>query len=152
MDWATAPESPLLVLRFVTAGLVLGIVFARRRHWRRPPASVRAPPAMGLRRLRHPAAVLRRPAHTSVAIAMFLLFLAPVWVAPVAPRVFTLADRAVVYPRSAWRWPAWRVILVPMLSAGASTSRSRVVAAWDRLRLRGLPDVVKGLTRRVVGA
>ena len=31
VDWATAPESALLVLRFATAGLVLGVVFARRR-------------------------------------------------------------------------------------------------------------------------
>ena len=31
VEWATAPESALLVLRFVTAGLVLGVLFARRR-------------------------------------------------------------------------------------------------------------------------
>ena len=31
VEWATAPESALLVIRFVTAGLVLGVVFARRR-------------------------------------------------------------------------------------------------------------------------
>ncbi len=31
VEWATAPESALLVLRFATAGLVLGVVFARRR-------------------------------------------------------------------------------------------------------------------------
>ena len=31
VEWATAPESALLVLRFATAGIVLGIVFARRR-------------------------------------------------------------------------------------------------------------------------
>ena len=31
VDWATAPESALLVLRFAAAGIVLGIVFARRR-------------------------------------------------------------------------------------------------------------------------
>ena len=30
VDWATAPESALLVLRFATAGLVLGVLFARR--------------------------------------------------------------------------------------------------------------------------
>ena len=31
VDWATAPESALLAIRFVTAGLVLGAVFARSR-------------------------------------------------------------------------------------------------------------------------
>ena len=31
VEWATAPESALLVLRFVTAGLVLGLLFARSR-------------------------------------------------------------------------------------------------------------------------
>ena len=39
VDYTTAPESALLVLRFVTAGLVLGAVFARRR----PLAGVRRP-------------------------------------------------------------------------------------------------------------
>ena len=90
VDWATAPESALLVLRFATAGLVLGVVFARRR-----------PLAGAASRSVWPRLLLMAVVDaftlllffvairgTSVAIGMFLQFLAPVWVALIAPRIF----------------------------------------------------------------
>ena len=95
VDWATAPESALLVLRFATAGLVLGVVFARRR-----PLAGAAGRSVWPRLLLMAAidaftlllffVAIRG---TSVAIGMFLQFLAPVWVALIAPRIFRGPDR-----------------------------------------------------------
>lgn len=103
MDWTTAPESALLAIRFVTAGIVLGImlgiVFARRR----PVAGIRRPGvparliAMGLIDAFTLLLFFVAMRETSVAIGMFLVFMAPVWVAILAPLVFKVRTEPAVY-------------------------------------------------------
>ena len=52
---------------------------------------------------------------TSVAIGMFLQFLAPVWVALLAPRVFRVPTERIVYPALAVALVGLAVILTPSL-------------------------------------
>ncbi|MGE5229589.1 MAG: DMT family transporter [Deltaproteobacteria bacterium] len=153
VEWATAPESALLVLRFATAGLVLGIVFARRR-----------PLAGAAERSVWPRLLLMAAIDaftlllffvairgTSVAIGMFLQFLAPVWVALIAPRVFRARTEAIVYPALAIALAGLAVILAPsLLGEGVVLSPWGVAAGL----LAGVGYalfqlVVKDLTRRV---
>ncbi len=127
VDWATAPESALLVIRFVTAGLVLGVVFARRR----PLAGVRDRavwPRLLLMGVVDSAMLLFffvAIRGTSVAIGMFLLFLAPVWVALLAPRVFRTRTEGIVYPALALALAGLAVILAPSLLERAAYSSRR---------------------------
>jgi DME family drug/metabolite transporter len=117
VEWATAPESALLVLRFATAGIVLGVLFARRR----PLAGVRSRSVWP--RLLLMAAVdavnlllfFVAIRDTSVAVGMFLQFLAPVWVALIAPRVFRARTEWIVYPALAIALAGLVVILAPSL-------------------------------------
>ena len=153
VDWATAPESALLVLRFATAGLVLGVVFARRR-----------PLAGAAERSVWPRLLLMAAVDaftlllffvairgTSVAIGMFLQFLAPVWVALIAPRVFRARTEAIVYPALAIALAGLAVILAPsLLGEGVTLSPWGVAAGL----LAGVGYavfqlVVKDLTRRI---
>jgi drug/metabolite transporter (DMT)-like permease len=117
VEWASAPESALLVLRFATAGIVLGVVFARRR----PLAGVRDssiwPRLLLMAAIDAFTLLLFFVAirDTSVAIGMFLQFLAPVWVALIAPRVFHARTEWIVYPALAIALVGLAVILVPSL-------------------------------------
>ena len=131
VEWATAPESALLVLRFATAGLVLGVVFARRR-----PLAGAADRSVWPRLLLMAAidaftlllffVAIRG---TSVAIGMFLQFLAPVWVALLAPRVFRCRPSAIVYPALGVALVGLAVILTPsLLGEGIRLSTSGVAA------------------------
>jgi drug/metabolite transporter (DMT)-like permease len=156
VDYATAPESMLLVLRFATAGVVVGIVFARRR----PLAGLRAP-GVPLRLLLMGALdsatlllfflALR---HTSVAIGMFLEFMAPVWVALVAPRVLHAATDAVVYPALALALGGLAVILIPTLSGQAThvTALGMLFGVASGFGYASFQMVVKNLTNRGVGS
>ena len=120
VEWATAPESALLVLRFATAGIVLGVIFARRR----PLAGVRDRSVWP--RLLLMAAVdaftlllfFVAIRDTSVAIGMFLQFLAPVWVALMAPLVARSRTETIVYPALAIALAGLAVILAPSLARG----------------------------------
>ena len=153
VDWATAPESALLVLRFATAGLVLGVVFARRR-----PLAGAADRSVWPRLLLMAAVdaftlllffVAIRG--TSVAIGMFLQFLAPVWVALIAPRVFRARTEVIVYPALSLALAGLAVILAPsLLGEGIKLSPWGVTAGL----LAGVGYavfqlVVKDLTRRL---
>ena len=151
--WTTAPESALLVIRFVTAGLVLGALFARRA----PLAGVR-------RRSVWPRLLLMGAVDaftlllffvairgTSVAIGMFLQFLAPVWVALIAPRVFRVATERIVYPALAIALTGLAVILAPSLAGeGVRLSAGGVAAGLAAgLGYAVFQLVVKDLTGRV---
>jgi drug/metabolite transporter (DMT)-like permease len=156
VEWATAPESALLVLRFATAGIVLGVVFARRR----PLAGVRDRAVWP--RLLLMAAVdaftlllfFVAIRDTSVAVGMFLQFLAPVWVALIAPRVFRARTEWIVYPALAIALAGLAVILAPsLLGEGIRLSPWGVAAGL----LAGVGYavfqlVVKDLTNRRVSA
>ncbi|HEY5167872.1 MAG TPA: EamA family transporter [Thermoleophilia bacterium] len=153
VDWATAPESALLVLRFATAGLVLGVVFARRR-----PLAGAASRSVWPRLLLMAAidaftlllffVAIRG---TSVAIGMFLQFLAPVWVALIAPRVFRARTEAIVYPALAIALIGLAVILTPaLLGEGIKLSPWGVTAGLlAGLGYAAFQLVVKDLTKRV---
>jgi len=115
--WADAPEAIILCLRMVFAALALGAVFLRRpmiADWRRPGAAWRLilMAAMSSLTLLLFFYAVR---HTSVAIAMFLLFLMPVWVALAAPRVFKSPREPIVWPALALALAGLTVILVPDL-------------------------------------
>jgi len=153
VEWATAPESALLVLRFAMAGLVLGVVFARRR-----------PLAGAARRSVWPRLLLMAAVDaftlllffvairgTSVAIGMFLQFLAPVWVALIAPRVFRARTEPIVYPALAVALAGLAVILTPsLLGEGVKISSWGVTAGLlAGLGYAAFQLVVKDLTRRV---
>jgi drug/metabolite transporter (DMT)-like permease len=153
VDWATAPESALLVLRFATAGLVLGVVFARRR-----------PLAGAAHRSVWPRLLLMAAVDaftlllffvairgTSVAIGMFLQFLAPVWVALIAPRVFRVRTERIVYPALAIALAGLAVILTPaLLGEGLRLSPWGVAAGiLAGFGYAAFQLVVKDLTKRV---
>ncbi len=153
VEWAPAPESALLVLRFATAGLVLGVVFARRR----PLAGVAARSVWP--RLLLMAAIdafmlllfFAAIRGTSVAIGMFLQFLAPVWVALIAPRVFRTRTEGIVYPALAIALVGLAVILTPpLLGEGVRLSAWGVTAGiLAGFGYAAFQLVVKDLTRRV---
>lgn len=153
VEWATAPESALLVLRFAIAGIVLGLVFARRH----PLAGAGARsvwPRLLLMGIVDAFALLLFFAAlrgTNVAVGMFLQFLAPVWVALIAPRVSRARTERVVYPALAVALAGLAVILAPALRGGGVTLSTWGVAAG---LLAGVGYavfqlLVKDLTRRV---
>jgi len=153
VDWATAPESALLVIRFATAGLVLGAVFARRR----PLAGAGAPgvwPRLLLMGLVDSLALLLffvAIRGTSVAIGMFLQFLAPVWVALIAPRVFRARTEGIVYPALGLALAGLVVILAPSLfGEGIGLTAWGVAAGLTAgVSYAVFQLVVKDLTKRV---
>jgi len=153
VDWATAPESALLVIRFATAGIVLGALFARRH----PLAGVR-------RRSVWPRLLLMGAVDsftlllffvairgTSVAIGMFLFFLAPVWVAILAPRIFRTRTERIVYPALLLALVGLAVIFTPsLLGEGIKLSAGGVAAGLAAgLGYAVFQLVVKDLTKRV---
>ena len=153
VEWATAPESALLVIRFATAGIVLGALFARRR----PLAGVRQRsvwPRLLLMGFVDSVTLLLffvAIRGTSVAIGLFLEFLAPVWVAILAPRIFRTRTERIVYPALLLALVGLAVILTPsLLGEGIKLSPWGVTAGL----LAGLGYavfqlVVKDLTKRV---
>jgi drug/metabolite transporter (DMT)-like permease len=151
--WADAPAAIILTLRMAFAALALGVVFLRRpmiADWRRPGAAWRliVMAAMSsLTLLLFFFAVL----HTSVAIAMFLLFLMPVWVALMAPRVFHSPREPIVFPALALALAGLTVILLPdLLDEGLKISLVGLLAAlFTGFGYASYTLSVKGLTKRV---
>jgi drug/metabolite transporter (DMT)-like permease len=153
VDWATAPESALLVLRFATAGLVLGVVFARRRPLAGAAARSVWPRLLLMAAIDALALLLFFVAirGTSVATGMFLQFLAPVWVALIAPRILHARTEAIVYPALAIALAGLAVILAPsLLGEGVELSTWGVTAGLlSGLGYAAFQLVVKDLTKRV---
>jgi drug/metabolite transporter (DMT)-like permease len=153
VEWATAPESALLVLRFATAGIVLGLVFARRRPLSGAGARTVWPRLLLMACVDAATLLLFFVAirGTSVAVGMFLQFLAPVWVALIAPRVSRTRTEAMVYPTLAIALAGLAVILSPLL-LGEGTRLSPWGVAAGLLAGIGYAAfqlVVKDLTKRV---
>jgi DME family drug/metabolite transporter len=88
---------------------------------------------------------------TSVAIGMFLLFLAPVWVALLAPRVFRARTERIVYPALVLALAGLAAILLPsLLGEGVKLSAGGVAAGLAAgLGYAAFQLIVKDLTRRV---
>ena len=153
VDWATAPESALLVIRFATAGIVLGALLARRR----PLAGVRQRsvwPRLLLMAFVDSFTLLLffvAIRGTSVAIGMFLQFLAPVWVAILAPRIFRTRTERIVYPALLLALVGLAVILAPsLIGEGIKLSAGGVAAGLAAgLGYAVFQLVVKDLTKRV---
>jgi drug/metabolite transporter (DMT)-like permease len=156
VDYTTAPESALLVLRFVTAGLVLGVVFARRR----PLAGIRWPGvparllAMGLIDSATLLLFFIALRETGVAIGMFLEFMAPVWVAVVAPRVFRTRTEPVVYVALAVALGGLTTILWPTIAGEAMhvSATGMLAGLVSGMCYAGFQLMVKSLTNRGVGS
>ena len=151
VDWATAPASVLLVIRFATAGVVLGIVFARRRPLAGARGAWRRLLLMGLVDAATLLLFFVAIRGTSVAIGMFLQFLAPVWVALLAPRVFRVPTERIVYPALAVALGGLAVILAPaLLGEGLKLSAAGVAAGLAAgVGYAVFQLVVKDLTKRV---
>jgi DME family drug/metabolite transporter len=125
VSYATAPASMLLVLRMSFAAVTLGAVFALRRGWK----DLRGPGvpikllgisiALAANLIMYFLAIR----YTGVAIAIFLSYLAPVYLAFVAPRVFRQPTEGVVYIALAIGVAGLVLILVPgVLDRGAHLS------------------------------
>jgi drug/metabolite transporter (DMT)-like permease len=151
--WANAPEAIILMLRMSFAALALGAVFLRRpmiADWRRPGAAWRliVMAAMSSLTLLLFFYAVR---HTSVAIAMFLLFLMPLWVALIAPRVFHSPREPIVWPALGLALAGLAVILVPdLLGEGVRLSLAGLLAAlFTGFGYASYTISVKGLTKIV---
>jgi drug/metabolite transporter (DMT)-like permease len=125
VSWADAPSSVLAVLRMAIAAAALIVVFWRRR-----------PFAVFLRRDLWPKLLLIGPLDggsllayffalrlTGVAVATFLLFMQPVWVALIAPRLLGARSERLVYIALALAVGGLGVIVLPpLLGTGVSLS------------------------------
>jgi len=151
--WAGAPEAIILCLRMAFAALALGAVFLRRpmlADWRRPGAAWRLllMAAMSSLTLLLFFYAVRT---TSVAVAMFMLFLMPVWVALFAPRIFKTPREPMVWPALGLALAGLAVILVPDLAGdGVRLSTFGLLAAlFTGFGYATYTVSVKGLTRIV---
>ncbi len=151
--WAHAPAAIILMARMGFAALALGTVFLRRpmiADWHRPGAAWRLvlmSAMSSLTLLLFFYAVL----HTSVAIAMFLLFLMPLWVALIAPRVFHSPREPIVWPALGLALAGLTVILVPdLLGEGVKLTLAGLLAAlFTGFGYASYTISVKGLTKIV---
>jgi drug/metabolite transporter (DMT)-like permease len=151
--WADAPEAVILCLRMAFAALALGALFLRRpmlADWRRPGAAWRLLVMIAMSSLTL-LCFFYAVRHTSVAIAMFLLFLMPVWVALFAPRVFGSPREPLVWPALALALTGLAVILVPdLLDEGLEASPAGLLAAlFTGFGYATYTISVKGLTKLV---
>jgi drug/metabolite transporter (DMT)-like permease len=150
-----APTGVVLSLRMAIAATALAALFARRgffRDWRRPG---NAPRLLLMGALSAGCALLFFVAirMTTVAVAMLLMFMMPVWVALIAPRLFRTRREPVVVPALGLALGGLLVILLPDLLSGVSVSVTGVaLGAAAGLSYAAFALVVKGLTRRGVAA
>jgi drug/metabolite transporter (DMT)-like permease len=117
--WATMPASMLVSLRMVFAALTLGVVVAVRRDWRALVADKATSArllicgvALALNLLAYFIAIRQ----TGVAVAIFLSYLAPVYVAVVAPHLGGGRTEGVVWGALGVALGGMALILVPGLS------------------------------------
>lgn len=129
--WVSIPVSLLLVLRYAIAAGVLLIVFWRRR----PLAGVLRP---GVRRRFVLMAVLDASQALAyfyavrvlgVAVATFIYFLQPLWVALLAPRLLHVATERVVFVAMPVAFVGLGLVLGPSFAGAASPSAAGVAAA-----------------------
>jgi drug/metabolite transporter (DMT)-like permease len=131
VSWADAPSTVLLVIRLVVASAALTLVF-----WRRKPLSAL------LRRDLWPKLLLIGPLDggsllcyflsirlTGVAVATFLLFMQPVWVAVLAPHLLKTRTEKVVYLSLGAAVAGLAVIILPSLAGGGLELSAAGVAA-----------------------
>jgi drug/metabolite transporter (DMT)-like permease len=153
VTWATAPASLLLVLRFAIAALLLGAVFARKRRLAGLFILGMWPRLLVMGVLDAGAVLLYFVAirETGVAVATFFLFIQPVWVALLAPRLLGSATERAVYGAIGMALAGLVVILVPALfEAGVHASALGLAAGFGSgLCYAGFTLLAKGLMRQV---
>ena len=148
----TAPPSVLLVLRFAVAFVLLAAVFARPRRLKGLLA-----PDLRWRLLlmgAFDAATLLlffiAVRETGVAVATFLYFIQPVWIALLAPRLLGSKTEKAVWVAIAVALAGLGLILVPALSGGAEVSWAGLAAGLAcGLLYAGFALLVKGLSGRL---
>jgi drug/metabolite transporter (DMT)-like permease len=117
VSWADAPSTILLVMRLVVAAAALSLVFWRRRPlaalWRRDlwPRLLLMGPLDGGSLLCYFLSIRL----TGVAVATFLLFMQPVWVALLAPRLLKTRTEKIVYLSLGAAVVGLAVIILPSL-------------------------------------
>ena len=153
VDYTSAPESVVLCLRMAFAALVLAAVFARRAtlaDWRRPGAVPRLL-LMGAVSAITLLLFFFAVRSTSVAVAMILLFMMPVWVAVAAPLALHMPRELIVYPSLALALAGLGVILAPeFLGGGLEVSAWGLAAGLGSgLGYAAYALLVKDLTKRV---
>lgn len=156
VDYTSAPGSVVLCARMALAALALAAVFARRTtlaDWRSPGAAPRLL-AVGVVSSITLLLFFFAIRSTSVAIAMILLFMMPVWVAAVAPRVFHTQRELIVYPALALALAGLGVILAPELLGGGLRVSTWGLAAGlgSGLGYAVYALLVKDLTKRVASS
>ena len=148
----TAPPSVLLVLRFAVAFVLLAAVFARPRRLKGLLA-----PDLRWRLLlmgAFDAATLLlffiAVRETGVAVATFLYFIQPVWIALLAPRLLGSKTEKAVWVAIGVALAGLGLILVPALSGGAEVSWAGLAAGLAcGLLYAGFALLVKGLSGRL---
>jgi drug/metabolite transporter (DMT)-like permease len=153
VDYTSAPEAVVLCLRMSFAALALAVVFARRgtlADWRRPGAAPRLL-IMGAVSSGTLLMFFFAIRSTDVAIAMILLFMMPVWVALLAPRVFGIPREPIVYPALVLALAGLGVILAPELMGGDLRASAWGLAAGlgSGLGYTAYALLVKDLTKYV---
>ena len=151
VSWASAPGSVLLVLRFSIAAVVLLAVFARRR----PLKGVFRRDMwlklllMGLLDGGSLLAYFFAIRSVGVAVATFLLFTQPVWVALLAPRIVKTPTERIVFASLGVALVGLGVILAPSLLGGGVhlPAIGLAVGLAAGLCYAGFQLLVKGLTR-----
>lgn len=151
-SWASAPASLLLVMRFGVASLVLAAIFARKRRMAGLLAPAMWPTLLAMGALDAGALLLYFVAirETGVAIASFLLFIQPVWVALLAPRLLGSRTERAVYAAIGLALAGLVVILIPTLEGqGVHASTLGLAAGFGSgLCYAGFTLLIKGLTQR----
>ncbi len=153
VTWATAPGSVLLVLRFVIATLAIGAVFGRRRRLASLLDRGLWPRLLLMGALDAAALLLFFVAvrETGVAIGTFFLFIQPVWIALLAPRLLGSSTQRFVFVAIGLALCGLAILLVPaVLGDNVHVSVLGLVAGFAcGLAYAGFALVTKGLTRRM---
>jgi drug/metabolite transporter (DMT)-like permease len=133
VSYADMPATMLLCLRMVFAAAVLGLVVLATGSWRdlrTPGAPLRVlgiSVALSLNLILYFLAIR----YTGVAVAIFLSYLAPVYLAFVAPRILKERTEPVVYLALVIGLAGMALILVPgLLLEGVQLSTSGLLCAW----------------------
>ena len=129
--WVSMPASLLLVVRYFIAGGILLLVFWRRRPLRGvlQPGVWRRFIIMAALDASQAFAYLYAVRVLGVAVATFIYYLEPLWVALLAPRLLHVTTERVVYVAMPAAFVGLALVLGPSFSATGSLSVAGVTAA-----------------------
>ena len=133
VSYATMPAAMLLVLRMGVAGLAVGAVFVLGRGWRdfATPGAKWKLAAIGVVVAVNLFLYFLAIRYTGVAVAIFLSYMAPVYLAFVAPRLLGEPTEGIVYAALGVALAGMIVILVPgLLQQGARLSPMGLFCGW----------------------